>query len=1229
MAEPARKLDQTQPFLREVTKSSSSVQQNQFALPARPDTNFVLQVVYFLQRNPQDIIRINGTAFSRKDVVKWLTTIDSRVAQYIIEAGIDAENEQLLLETIDAAYTEIHLSPPEFDENSNMVNPEVLREFVEQRQKCLDQLRIASEVSNNSNLVVNASNLSLKQQLDIIAQYRTNHIEPLKQEIRNELIQSRFDFTDPVTSNIIERAIDNVAEKAVLTSAESIYSGKLSPQQSAQLSIRRSLLEDPVGRVINTRGVGAVISSYSRSLSQSTTQPSTSKPIATTRSVRNTFIGSGLNPQQVEEAVIKVNSYGKSLPLSQAITKAGQEVGGAPFKQNLANETARNLLSRAVASKTIPLTIVNTYQKLGLTPTQAVEAAGVFGSYQKTEAAEKAFQIAGSQIAGKGFEQQYREKINSSLVEEINRATTSSPTSQIPETKIIAFPGQADRKTVSTPVPTQEEIIKTYQEVGLTPDEAKAASDKFSKNISAKTPEIAFIEAGKEIKGEGFSEQLTNKVLQDTAAQEKTVETTSGTQLVAATRQYIAAKQESAPKIDTVVNIFQKGGLSREEAVKAAQKFDTYSQTETSEQAFYKAGREVSGKTFDKQFEKNITERFGKGEIDQNYITSTFSTLDNYKQNSGLRIFTPQGELRINKISVNGQELSVEQIQNDLNQIRTQQGLPLFSQRDIEKAVLGKDFISTLAQQEQTILASNKIIPIESVRNLNLSYEQTIAVIDEVNFTLKGSPYEDIFSQINYIESQQPLGISFNEFYGEGGQSYNPGSLDNLYGNSVDFNISPPGGGYLAEHGLGSVKTKFLSGIESWVNGNIGKGGFTGFAAGGVGKLFGFAAPDGGTELLTKVGGEKIAALAPVLGQALWLKNNWKKIGAGIMTGLGGLAYFATKGAVALGGALTGGVAGAFAGAKIGIAIGTAVGGPIGAFVGGVVGGVLGFIGGVFAGGFLGWLLSDVIMSGIEKAKAFLTGEAAAAGDALGSTSAATSGIIAEAGGGAAITAQNAIYITLAATTAGGYFIMSTLSSAFSLPPFDKLTEYYENLPYASRSCKDSQGNPLEIPEGFANGFPLVKGRITNGVGHTGYAISANSIDIGMRDLDVDERNQPIYATHDGVVVFAGWDTGYGHHVRVQGNIDGKTFETFYAHMPEIISGMVVGKTIKRGELLGQVNNSGKSTGDHLHYEIRGDKYFPGLSIACTLPVPEEVQNAINNNCRPMETCLNFHIEKN
>jgi len=87
------------------------------------------------------------------------------------------------------------------------------------------------------------------------------------------------------------------------------------------------------------------------------------------------------------------------------------------------------------------------------------------------------------------------------------------------------------------------------------------------------------------------------------------------------------------------------------------------------------------------------------------------------------------------------------------------------------------------------------------------------------------------------------------------------------------------------------------------------------------------------------------------------------------------------------------------------------------------------------------------------------------------------------------------------------------------------------------------------------------------------------------RGLDISaRRGTPVYAPADGVVVFAGRNGGLGKTIRIS---HGFGFTTIYGHLNEIDA--QPGDEIHRGDQIGAVGNTGRSTGSHLHYEVHAD----------------------------------------
>jgi murein DD-endopeptidase MepM/ murein hydrolase activator NlpD len=78
-------------------------------------------------------------------------------------------------------------------------------------------------------------------------------------------------------------------------------------------------------------------------------------------------------------------------------------------------------------------------------------------------------------------------------------------------------------------------------------------------------------------------------------------------------------------------------------------------------------------------------------------------------------------------------------------------------------------------------------------------------------------------------------------------------------------------------------------------------------------------------------------------------------------------------------------------------------------------------------------------------------------------------------------------------------------------------------------------------------------------------------------------QGTPIRAALDGTVLFARYKTtGYGYHLAID---HGGGFVTFYAHCSKIL--VTEGQAVKAGDIIAEVGSTGRSTGPHLHFEVR------------------------------------------
>lgn len=103
---------------------------------------------------------------------------------------------------------------------------------------------------------------------------------------------------------------------------------------------------------------------------------------------------------------------------------------------------------------------------------------------------------------------------------------------------------------------------------------------------------------------------------------------------------------------------------------------------------------------------------------------------------------------------------------------------------------------------------------------------------------------------------------------------------------------------------------------------------------------------------------------------------------------------------------------------------------------------------------------------------------------------------------------------------------------------------------------------------------PLLGGRKTQGIhGHNGVDIAAY---VGT----------PVYAASGGQVIVArssGYNGGYGNMIIIKHS---NTVQTVYGHMNSV--NVSAGQTVSKGQTIGTVGNTGRSTGPHLHFEVRG-----------------------------------------
>ena len=110
---------------------------------------------------------------------------------------------------------------------------------------------------------------------------------------------------------------------------------------------------------------------------------------------------------------------------------------------------------------------------------------------------------------------------------------------------------------------------------------------------------------------------------------------------------------------------------------------------------------------------------------------------------------------------------------------------------------------------------------------------------------------------------------------------------------------------------------------------------------------------------------------------------------------------------------------------------------------------------------------------------------------------------------------------------------------------------------------------------------PLDGARLSSGYGMRTHPVLGGRR--GHKGIDLaGPTGTPIYATADGVVSRADWFSSYGLYVSLE---HGGSLQTRYGHMSRL--NVAAGQRVRKGEIIGYVGSTGRSTGPHLHYEVR------------------------------------------
>ena len=151
--------------------------------------------------------------------------------------------------------------------------------------------------------------------------------------------------------------------------------------------------------------------------------------------------------------------------------------------------------------------------------------------------------------------------------------------------------------------------------------------------------------------------------------------------------------------------------------------------------------------------------------------------------------------------------------------------------------------------------------------------------------------------------------------------------------------------------------------------------------------------------------------------------------------------------------------------------------------------------------------------------------------------------------------------------------------------PLGQGDQQFANLfaQWKSRDAGSPTAPPPAVSVSVPSRMPLDNSRLTSSYGMRTHPVVGgrrkhNGIDLAA------PTGTPVYATADGLVERANWFSSYGKFIKID---HGGSMETRFAHL----SGIEVsaGERVTKGQLIGYVGSTGRSTGPHLHYEVRID----------------------------------------
>lgn len=172
---------------------------------------------------------------------------------------------------------------------------------------------------------------------------------------------------------------------------------------------------------------------------------------------------------------------------------------------------------------------------------------------------------------------------------------------------------------------------------------------------------------------------------------------------------------------------------------------------------------------------------------------------------------------------------------------------------------------------------------------------------------------------------------------------------------------------------------------------------------------------------------------------------------------------------------------------------------------------------------------------------------------------------------------------------------------------FEELFASWQDLEEGGRVTQS--GEILAAPRSAVavpSGMPVEGVKLTSGFGMRNHPVLRRRAQHKGVDLAA-PRGTPVYATADGIVGMAKYYSSYGNYVQIE---HGGEMQTRFAHLSSYTVNK--GDFVEKGDLIGYIGSTGRSTGPHLHYEIRvaGEAVNPVPYMVTQLALDDDEQAA-------------------